>query len=206
MNSNRFILVQSVVASLLMLLSMPVSAQSLAEVTAEECVRGDCINGEGRLKLTTPWGKGQYRGNFRDGEFDGKGRLEVPVSFTEKAIYAGNWEMGVRAGRGTFWNGRGKLYIGQWRNDKRHGQGSYFFNLVEWRENQRSEFWLRENTENYSGEFFEDFYQGQGTYRWPGGQKYVGGFFANDKHGPGIYYYVTGTERKQLWNYGDFVR
>jgi len=34
----------------------------------------------------------------------------------------------------------------------------------------------------------------------------VGGFFANDKHGFGTFYYETGTARKQLWEYGDFVR
>lgn len=215
MNINRLTFAQFAVTALLSLLlallfslqfAVSIHAQSLAEVTSEECVRGDCTEGRGKLELTTPWGKGAYSGNFREGEFDDFGRLEVPISFTEKSIYVGKWERGVRAGRGTFWNGKGKLYIGQWRNDKRHGQGSYFFNLGEWRENEHSEYWLTENTENYSGNFFEDFYQGQGTYRWPGGQKYVGGFFANNKHGPGTYYYVTGTERKQLWNYGDFVR
>jgi len=64
---------------------------------------------------------------------------------------------------------------------------------------------LKENTENYSCDFVDDFYHGQGTYRWPGGQKFVGGFFANDKHGYGTYFYSTGTRREQLWNYGDFV-
>jgi len=181
-------------------------AQSLSEVTNEECVTGDCINGRGKMELTTPYGKGHYIGNFRDGEFQGQGRLEVPISFLERAIYKGNWEQGIRSGRGTYWNGKGKLYIGQWVNNKRHGHGSYFFNLAEWHENEHSEYWMAENTENYTGEFVNDFYQGQGTYRWPGGQKYSGGFFANSKHGPGTYFYVTGTRREQLWNYGDFIR
>ena len=65
---------------------------------------------------------------------------------------------------------------------------------------------MKENVENYSGNFVDDFYQGQGTYRWPGGQKYVGGFFANEKHGQGTYYYSTGSPRQQVWEYGDFVR
>jgi hypothetical protein len=65
---------------------------------------------------------------------------------------------------------------------------------------------MKENVENYSGTFFDDFYHGEGTYRWPGGQKYVGRFFANEKHGHGTYYYVTGSPRQQLWDFGDFIR
>jgi hypothetical protein len=158
------------------------------------------------MELTTQWGKGEYFGIFRGGEFHGKGRLEIPISFVAKAIYDGNYDMGIRSGRGTYWNGNGKLYIGHWQEDKRNGQGSYFIGLAEWRENEHSEFWMKENVENYSGTFFDDFYHGEGTYRWPGGQKYVGKFFANEKHGHGTYYYVTGSPRQQLWDYGNFIR
>ena len=183
-----------------------VSAQSLSSVLEEECVYGDCASGRGTLALKTQWGPGEYVGNFRDGEFHGYGRLEIPISFTEREVYVGNWVIGIREGRGTHWNGKGKLYIGQWENNKRNGQGSYIFNLPRWNENEHSEFWLKENFENYSGSFVDDHYQGQGTYRWPGGQKYVGGFFASSKHGLGTYYYQTGTGRQQYWNYGDLIR
>ena len=189
------------------LISVNSSAQSLEGVTEEVCIRGDCINGEGSMELTTEFGKGRYVGNFLDGEFNGYGRLEMPISWTEKEAYVGNWEMGVREGRGKHWNGRGNLYIGQWRDNKRNGLGSYFFTLPGWVENQHSEFWLKENTENYTGEFVNDHFQGQGTYRWAEGHKFVGGFFAGDKHGQGTFYYAkTGTARQQVWNYGDFIR
>ncbi len=206
MNISRIQLLSVFAGTLIALVSLAAQAQPLANVTAEQCIRGDCIEGNGRLELTTEWGKGSYYGGFREGEFHGHGRLEVPISFTQKEVYVGNWEMGVRSGRGTHWNGNGKLYIGQWRDDKRNGQGSYFFGLPEWRENQHSEFWLKENMENYTGEFVDDFYHGQGTFRWPGGQKFVGGFFANEKHGAGTYYYSTGVARQQYWEYGNFVR
>ncbi len=181
-------------------------SQTLQEVTDEVCIYGNCDDGRGTLELSTPWGKGSYVGSFQDGEFHGQGRLEIPISFLETEVYTGNWQRGVRHGRGTHWNGKGKLYIGDWRDNKRNGIGSYFFNLPRWRENEHSEFWLKDNTENYTGEFVNDHYQGQGTYRWPGGQKYVGGFFASTKHGEGMFYYVTGTSRPQVWEYGDFVR
>ena len=181
-------------------------AQSLKDVSAEECVSGDCQNGRGILELETPFGKGRYEGNFRDGEFDGFGRLEVPVSFTQREVYVGHFAMGQREGRGTHWNGKGDLYIGDWANNERNGRGTYAFKLAEWRENQHTEFWLKDNTENYTGEFLNDNFHGEGVYRWKDGQKYVGGFYASDKHGPGTFFYSTGTARQQLWNYGDFVR
>ena len=190
----------------LTLLPVVAQSQSLAGVTDKECVRGDCIDGSGTLEFRTRWGKGSYVGNFANGEFDGYGRLEVPISFNAKEVYVGNFEQGLRSGRGTHWNGEGNLYIGQWKNNKRNGQGSYFFKLPEWRENQHTEFWLRENTENYTGDFVDDHFQGEGTYRWPDGQKSVGSFFANEKHGLGTFYYQTGTPRQQFWQYGDFIR
>jgi len=191
---------------LLNLLAFGAAAQSLDEVTARSCVYGDCENGRGTLELRTPYGSGRYVGDFVEGEFHGYGRLEVPISFNAKEVYVGDWVMGIREGRGKHWNGEGNLYIGRWRNNKRHGHGSYFINLPSWEENRHTEFWLRENTENYTGDFVNDHYQGQGVYRWPNGARYEGGFFASDKHGPGTFYYETGTARQQLWNYGDFVR
>ena len=135
------------------LFSAQLLAQSLKEVTEEECVYGSCGDGRGTLNLKTPWGLGEYIGDFRDQEFHGYGRLEIPISFTQRAVYSGNWVRGQREGRGTHWNGEGKLYIGEWRNNKRHGTGSYFFNIPEWKENENTEFWLKENFENYTGDF-----------------------------------------------------
>ena len=55
--------------------------QSLTGITDRECTYGNCIDGRGTLKLSSQWGKGEYMGNFKDGEFHGYGRLEVPISF-----------------------------------------------------------------------------------------------------------------------------
>ena len=184
----------------------PAAALTLENVTNRECVRGDCQQGEGTLELKTPWGEGFYRGGFENGQFHGHGRLELPISFLAREVYVGDWRDGKRSGRGKHWNGEGNLYIGEWRNDKRHGQGSYFFNLPRWEENRHTEFWLKDNTENYTGEFVNDHYQGQGVYRWPDGQRYEGGFFASEKHGAGVFYYSTGTRREQYWEYGELIR
>jgi len=193
-------------AALALLASAELHAFALDEVTDRQCVRGDCQQGDGTLELATPWGKGRYVGEFVDGEFHGYGRLELPISFLDTEVYVGNWKEGQRSGRGKHWNGRGNLYIGEWENDKRHGQGSYFFNLGNWEENRHTEFWLQENTENYTGQFVNDHYQGHGVYRWPDGQRYEGEFFASDKHGPGTFFYASGTRREQYWEYGRLIR
>lgn len=190
----------------LMMAATSISAQILKDVSSEECIAGNCLDGEGTMELKTPWGPGQFRGNFRDGEFHGKGRLELPISFTHKTIYDGNWNLGIRDGKGTYWNGKGNLYMGEWKGNKRNGRGSYFFNLPRWEENKNSEMWLRENTENYSGEFLNDHYHGEGIFRWENGSRYEGTFFAGNKHGMGTYYYNTGNARQQIWEYGAFVR
>ncbi|MFK7864599.1 MAG: hypothetical protein AB8B95_10285 [Pseudohongiellaceae bacterium] len=203
---NKFAYMRWIGVLFTLLLQVTAHGQLLKEVTAENCLKGDCVDGKGTLELKTQWGAGRYTGNFSGGEFHGKGRLEVPISFTNKAIYDGNWNSGVREGRGTFWNGTGNLYIGQWKGNKRNGKGTYFFNLPRWEENKNSEFWLKENTENYSGEFLNDHYHGEGTFRWDNGSRYEGTFFAGNKHGFGTFYYETGNARQQLWDYGDFIR
>ena len=202
-------LVVSVIAGALLLISSAQAQLREAEFVLQEisrtCIYNDCQNGFGTLEITTNVGKNLYRGNFKDGKYHGNGRLEEMLTVTTRAYYDGNWDMGIRSGRGTYRNGEGNLYIGQWRNDKREGQGSYFFGVKDWTPNKYSEFWLSENVENYTGGFQNDLYHGQGTYRWPDGQRYVGEFFANDKHGPGTFYYSTGSIRPQIWEYGELL-
>lgn len=173
---------------------------------SRSCEYGDCLDGYGILVIRNDFGTDRYEGDFRDGEFHGFGRLEFMASRSERGYYEGSWNMGVREGRGTYWDGKSQLYIGEWSDDRRHGYGSYFFGVTDWSPNRYTEFWLREHVENYTGEFVNDLYQGRGTYRWPDGQRYEGEFYANEKHGLGTFYYPTGTRRDQLWSYGRLVR
>jgi len=202
------VLIKPLLALMLLSAAWAAHAQKFnpaARELSRQCLSGDCINGYGSLEITTSIGVNTYRGNFTEGSYHGFGKLTEMISRNERAYYEGNWVEGVRSGRGTFWDGRGSLYIGEWKNDRRDGRGSYFFGVHDWTENKYTEFWLSENTENYTGFFKNDLYDGEGTYRWPDGQKYVGGFFANNKHGPGTFYYPRGTIRHQVWEYGDLV-
>lgn len=192
-----------------LMLSSQLHAQA-REMSPDElsrsCVYGDCKNGFGILEIKTIRGTDRYEGGFEEGMFHGVGRFEQMVSVTGRAYYDGDWEMGVRHGRGTYWNGVSNLYIGNWRDDLRHGHGAYYFGLRDWAPNRHTEAWLKDNVENYTGEFVDDLYQGYGTYRWANGQRYEGYFFANEKHGAGTFFYATGSRRDQVWEYGRFLR
>lgn len=172
------------------------------------CIRGDCENGQGILVERTEKGRMVYRGGFKDGEFHGSGRL---VYVDEHSGYNGQWNMGKREGRGTQWkrvepvNNAYDVYIGQWKNNRRNGQGSQFYKVENWDENKYGVQWMRENTENYTGEFQNDVYNGHGTYHWPNGVKYVGEWAANMKHGEGYFDYGNGMISRRKYEFGERV-
>ena len=159
------------------------------------CIRGDCENGSGTLVKIAERGKTIYRGEFADGQYHGYGRLTYE---DEKTVYKGNWQLGKKSGRGILWDNENNVYMGRWRNDRRNGQGSQFFSVKDWVEDIHGESWLMENAENYTGEFKNDVFYGQGTYRWTDGTKYIGAWAANKKHGSGYFDYGNGirSERK----------
>ena len=160
------------------------------------CVSGDCVNGSGTLVEETARGIRTYRGDFIDGVFNGYGRLSYD---DEGETYKGRFVSGKKQGQGTLWDAKGNVYIGEWRNDRRNGRGVQAFHVEEWREGEHSVVWLEDNTENYSGEFKNDVFYGQGTYRWEDGTRYVGQWAANKKHGRG--YFDHGTGYKGWRNY-----
>ena len=82
--------------------------------------------------------------------------------------------------------------MGNWRRDRRNGRGMQAFNVKDFKEDRFTEDSLRRNTENYFGEFKNDVFFGEGTYRWEDGTEYVGEWAANKKHGRGYFDYGTG--------------
>ncbi|MET0869077.1 MAG: caspase family protein [Pseudorhodoplanes sp.] len=93
---------------------------------------------------------------------------------------------------GSYWNnciGRSELsdgdrYVGEFRNHKRNGQGTYTWG----------------NGNRYVGEFVDDKIEGQGTFTFKDGARYVGPFVNEKRHGRGTY---TWADRNVY--VGDFV-
>jgi len=93
----------------------------------------------------------KYEGDFKDGKADGNGKI----------IY-----------------GDGKYYIGQLKNDHRHGKGILYY---------------KNGNIKYEGDFVENKFEGNGKLILEDGQYYIGQFKNGFKHGKGIEYYSNGS-------------
>lgn len=186
---------------LLLMLAFGPAAQA-ARKDELGCISGDCSVGQGTLVEETERGLRTYRGDFVDGKFHGFGRLTYN---DEGETYKGRFRIGKKWGRGTLWDKKGNVYIGNWRNDRRNGMGMQAFHVEGWKEDTYTETWLRENTENYYGEFKNDVFFGKGTYRWEDGTKYVGEWAANKKHGRGYFDHGTGYKAWRNFEFDERV-
>ena len=91
---------------------------------------------------------------------------------------------------GTFTFASGDKYVGEWKDGKYSGQGTYTFG--------HSSEWAGDK---YVGEYKNGKRHGQGTFTYAGGdgEKYVGEF-KNDKYnGQGTYTYADGTIESGIW-------
>ena len=64
-----------------------------------------------------------YRGGFKDGHMDGHGLCRF---FSTGNTYEGQWEAGMRHGRGKFVWGKGDWFDGVFVNDQKDGEGVFY--------------------------------------------------------------------------------
>ena len=84
---------------------------------------------------------------------------------------------------GTYTASNGDRYLGEWKDDKYHGQGTYTFaDESQWA------------GDKYVGEFKDDKRNGQGTYTFANGNKYVGEYKDDKYHGQGTYTFADGEQ------------
>ena len=79
---------------------------------------------------------------------------------------------------GTYTNADGDTYVGEFRDDKQHGQGTYTF----------------AEGDKYIGEFKDDAFNGQGSLTFANGNRYVGEFKDNKRDGPFEVTYADGDK------------
>ncbi len=89
--------------------------------------------------------------------------------------YDGEWKKGQYSGEGTLIYKTGRKYIGELLNNFRHGHG-----IMSYAENDE---W---NRISYDGEWKEGKITGKGTFIWKNGEKYVGEWLNNLRHGHGV--------------------
>ena len=88
-------------------------------------------------------------------------------------------------GEGTLTWAGGDQYIGEFKDGKQHGQGTYT-----WSDQQ------------YVGEWKDDDKHGQGTLTWADGDQYVGDFVNGKRTGQGTYTDVNGNQYIGEWKDG----
>ena len=99
----------------------------------------------------------------------------------------------------------GDKYIGEIRNDKRHGRGTYTWaNGSKFSGEFENDFrtygtYTFVSGNVYKGEFLNEKKHGQGTFFWVNGNKYVGGFLNEKKHGQGTFFWVNGDKYVGQW-------
>jgi len=120
----------------------------------------------------------QYKGDVENGKPNGLG----VIINTNKGKYVGEWRDGKKQGQGTFTYGKGKWegekYEGDFKDGYRHGQGTFT--------------WA--NGDKYVGEFKNGLLNGQGTETTPDGTKYVGKFKDGERNGQGTLTFPDGTK------------
>ena len=77
---------------------------------------------------------------------------------------------------GTFTFPSGNEYVGEWKDDKRHGHGASTF----------------VDGGQHVGEYKDGKPNGHGTYTWADGDKYVGEYKDDKRHGHGTYIFGPG--------------
>lgn len=166
------------------------------------CLAGDCVNGTGTLVEETDMGLVRYTGKFLDGRYHGFGKLEL---IDQKSTYKGSFVFGQKSGRGTQWDKENNVYIGNWKKNRRNGMGLQAYKVEQWEEDKYTENWLSQHTEHFQGTFLNDNFDGDGTYRWPDGVTYTGGWAANKKHGRGYFLYNTGVRSDRRFEFDERV-
>ena len=112
---------------------------------------------------------------------------------------------------GTLIDPSGEKYVGEFKDDKRHGQGTYTFPdgekyVGEYRDGKRNGRGTHTspNGDKYVGEFKDGKLHGQGTYTFPDGEKYEGEFKDGKRHGQGTHTSPSG--QKYVGEYRDDKR
>lgn len=132
----------------------------------------------------------------------------------DNGIYVGQFSnKNLKDGRGIYiWNS-GQKYIGQWKEDKKHGKTIEYDNekvsfkgtYLDGKRQGFGECWL--NSGDYiSGDYKDGLKQGKGIYIWANGGKWEGPFENDCMHGEGLYTPAGKTAFKATYNNHQYIR
>ena len=171
---------------------------------ADECVEGDCVNGQGTMVYSTGH---KFTEGFKEGMRHGKGVMMLPggrklvgvwedneiregtVTYPDGSVYTGQWKFRERSGQGTITWPDGRKYTGEFKSGQRHGKGTMTY----------------PDGRKYVGDFKFGERTGQGTMTYPDGRKYIGEFEGGERNGQGTMVFPDGRELVGKFKDGEFV-
>ncbi|MDA9949689.1 trypsin-like peptidase domain-containing protein [Paracoccaceae bacterium] len=132
-------------------------------------------------------------------------------TFASGNKYVGEVKDNKKHGQGTFTWADGNKYVGEFKDNKRTVQGTYTYAngdkyVGEYRDGKRNGqgTYIYASGDKYVGEYKDDDQHGQGTYTWANGNKYVGEFRDGQLNGQGIKTRADGTVEEGIWKDDEF--
>jgi hypothetical protein len=139
-----------------------------------------------------------YEGSVKRGKFHGLGTLHIRLAFA-RGEYVGEWKDGQRHGYGIERLDNGELYEGYWAHDRHNGPGELvladgsrydgLFRRGLW---HGSGIRTLVNGDRISGEFQDGFLDGPGAVEFADGRHYAGAMRRTRRHGHGILVFPNG--------------
>ena len=115
--------------------------------------------------------------------------------------YVGEFKDNKGHGQGAYNYVNGDKFVGEYKDGKRHGQGAYTFAsgnkfVGEWKNGKRhgQGAYTFASGDKYVGEWKNGKRHGQGTYTYASGSKYVGEFKNNEYNGQGTFTFASGNK------------
>jgi len=191
------------------------------------CIRGNCKDGRGTLKLTNGdlyggqfvngvlsgkgWWKSKsgamYKGDFKKGMVTGRGKLTLPSG----DYYIGEFENGKFNGEGKYFFKQGDTYLGEWKDGKMDGFGAYTFASGKIRKGEfKAGKWLGKE-ESTSSEFIvvkeesttncnlNYCHDIEGVFTYSNGTRYIGEFRNGSPEGYGRCEFINGDLYEGYW-------
>jgi hypothetical protein len=166
------------------------------------------VNGERNGFGTHKYHTGDsYKGEYRDGLWDGQGVLHLTRCFYEgKSVnnlrYDGRFKRGKKVGLGKLTIDNLLDYQGEFQNDKFHGYGickytngnvyEGYFEDGKWSGNGNM---IYKNGDTYKGGFIRGLFHGTGVFKWArNGGSYTGDYFQGFRHGKGLRVYANNNK------------
>ena len=119
-------------------------------------------------------------------------KLEFYSKAGNKTTYFGAVANGRANGKGMGYYTTGNVYVGEWKDNLKHGENGVFR-------------WI--SGERYEGSYVQDKRSGQGSYYWANGEKYEGEWENDQRSGIGtLYDKDNNIKLKGMWKNGDLIK